>query len=239
MSKKQQIIYQEQDKILTKFAQTSSFPFILSGGTALSRFYLHHRYSEDLDFFCEQTELSFPAVEAQINRLRKSGLLCELVGRTDQPGLLKIASYTVKLTKPIKVDFLEDPFSGMWRPVLKKNEMGVAFRVDALDLIYYRKFYALLEQTAKTGGTIVRIKDLVDLYYLHQTYQSIPDRLAYYRRHNIALPDEKLMLIFSKIKRGQLSANLPALSVTVTADELQAAFSDVVDELTERGLGRA
>ncbi|MCD4795127.1 MAG: nucleotidyl transferase AbiEii/AbiGii toxin family protein [Bacteroidales bacterium] len=26
-------------------------PFYLTGGTALVRFYLNHRYSEDLDFF--------------------------------------------------------------------------------------------------------------------------------------------------------------------------------------------
>jgi len=28
----------------------------LSGGTALSEFYLHHRFSEDLDFFSEKEE---------------------------------------------------------------------------------------------------------------------------------------------------------------------------------------
>ena len=27
--------------------------FYLTGGTALAEFYLHHRYSEDLDFFSE------------------------------------------------------------------------------------------------------------------------------------------------------------------------------------------
>ena len=30
--------------------------FFLAGGTALSAFFLHHRYSEDLDFFTEQPE---------------------------------------------------------------------------------------------------------------------------------------------------------------------------------------
>ncbi|MGI5097497.1 nucleotidyl transferase AbiEii/AbiGii toxin family protein [Treponema socranskii] len=28
-------------------------PFYLTGGTALSRGYYHHRYSDDLDFFCK------------------------------------------------------------------------------------------------------------------------------------------------------------------------------------------
>jgi predicted nucleotidyltransferase component of viral defense system len=43
-------LYQLQDKFLTWWA-ASDFPFYLTGGTALGRFYLHHRLSEDLDFF--------------------------------------------------------------------------------------------------------------------------------------------------------------------------------------------
>ena len=41
-------LYPLQDEIF-KFFQTDRF--YLSGGTCLSRFYYHHRYSEDLDFF--------------------------------------------------------------------------------------------------------------------------------------------------------------------------------------------
>lgn len=44
-------LYQLQDKFL-KWWQTQEYPFYLTGGTALGRFYLNHRFSEDLDFFC-------------------------------------------------------------------------------------------------------------------------------------------------------------------------------------------
>jgi hypothetical protein len=43
-------IYNLQDQFLAWFAEQST-PFYLTGGTALGRFYLNHRYSEDLDFF--------------------------------------------------------------------------------------------------------------------------------------------------------------------------------------------
>ncbi|MDY6792792.1 MAG: nucleotidyl transferase AbiEii/AbiGii toxin family protein [Thermodesulfobacteriota bacterium] len=43
-------IYPFQDKILT-LVQSSNVDFYLTGGTALSRNYLRHRYSDDLDFF--------------------------------------------------------------------------------------------------------------------------------------------------------------------------------------------
>ncbi len=42
--------YNLQDKFLD-FWKTIDTPFYLTGGTALGRFFLHHRYSLDLDFF--------------------------------------------------------------------------------------------------------------------------------------------------------------------------------------------
>jgi predicted nucleotidyltransferase component of viral defense system len=42
--------YLLQDKFLACWKELH-LPFYLTGGTALSRFYLHHRYSEDIDFF--------------------------------------------------------------------------------------------------------------------------------------------------------------------------------------------
>lgn len=42
-------LYSLQTKVLQLF-KTLNGPFYLSGGTALGRFYLNHRYSADLDF---------------------------------------------------------------------------------------------------------------------------------------------------------------------------------------------
>jgi len=43
-------LYRLQDKFLAWWSGLD-YPFYLTGGTALGRFYLNHRYSEDLDFF--------------------------------------------------------------------------------------------------------------------------------------------------------------------------------------------
>jgi predicted nucleotidyltransferase component of viral defense system len=43
-------LYLLQDKFLTWWV-TLDLPFYMTGGTALGRFYLNHRFSEDLDFF--------------------------------------------------------------------------------------------------------------------------------------------------------------------------------------------
>lgn len=43
-----------QEEIIKQISQTAlKDSFFLTGGTALSIFYLEHRYSEDLDFFTE------------------------------------------------------------------------------------------------------------------------------------------------------------------------------------------
>jgi len=43
-------LYSQQDKVLNLLAGRLG-DFYLTGGTALGRFYLGHRYSDDLDFF--------------------------------------------------------------------------------------------------------------------------------------------------------------------------------------------
>jgi len=43
-------LYPFQDKIL-KLVEQLDLEFYLTGGTALGRCYLNHRYSDDLDFF--------------------------------------------------------------------------------------------------------------------------------------------------------------------------------------------
>jgi hypothetical protein len=48
-------LYQTQDKILLALKPVLS-SFYLTGGTALGRFYLNHRFSEDLDFFLNKSD---------------------------------------------------------------------------------------------------------------------------------------------------------------------------------------
>jgi len=48
-------LYRIQDKVLLALKPVLS-SFYLTGGTALGRFYLNHRYSEDLDFFLNKSD---------------------------------------------------------------------------------------------------------------------------------------------------------------------------------------
>jgi len=63
------VLYPLQDKVIELFRGS---PFYLTDGTALSRGYYHHRYSDDLDYFVNDHP-DFPRItERQIVRLNES-----------------------------------------------------------------------------------------------------------------------------------------------------------------------
>lgn len=239
LTSSQEKLYRAQDQILMLLKKQPRFPYVLSGGTALSRFYFHHRFSEDLDFFYEGAQYSFEKIESIMHSLRKQGIICELIGRSDQTDHLKVASYIVspQRSQVINVDFLEDPFSGMWSPLKKKTESGLLFRVDDLDMIYYRKFFSLLEQWHRSRE-IVRTKDWVDLYVLHCYHRPIEKTLAYYREHHVPVETEKIILIMDKLKKKDLQAGLKNISVAFKADEMWQTFKSVIQKLLKEGLNR-
>lgn len=67
-------LYPLQDEVLKKLKSLGQ-PFYLTGGTAVSRGYFHHRYSDDLDLFANNTD-GFLDIEKTL--LRQSPLICLL-----------------------------------------------------------------------------------------------------------------------------------------------------------------
>ncbi|MBI4709703.1 MAG: nucleotidyl transferase AbiEii/AbiGii toxin family protein [Nitrospirae bacterium] len=63
------VLYPLQDKVIPVFKDT---PFYLTGGTALSRGYYNHRYSDDLDYFTNDHPDFQRIAQIQIDKLLKS-----------------------------------------------------------------------------------------------------------------------------------------------------------------------
>lgn len=72
----QKNLYPLQDKVLQIVGAVDN-NFYLTGGTALSRAYLHHRFSDDLDFFVNADETFKDQVEQIYSALMASGLSLE------------------------------------------------------------------------------------------------------------------------------------------------------------------
>ncbi len=98
-------LYPLQDNILEKISHLKT-NFYLSGGTALSRFYLNHRYSDDLDFFVNDDKNFLLQLDIIQNEL--SGFVKLSVVRKEE----RFARFSAKNNNiNLKLEFINDvPF---------------------------------------------------------------------------------------------------------------------------------
>lgn len=127
--------------------------FYFSGGTALSVFYLHHRYSDDLDFFSENK----PEDEILTEFMTKISSLVKLKHRFTKIEETRIFEFVRKNKLIAKVDFSYYPY-----PRLKKGKVYKKVVVDSLRDIATNKLLAINQRN--------NVKDFVDLYFLLEKF---------------------------------------------------------------------
>ena len=118
-------LYQIQDKVLLALRPVLS-SFYLTGGTALGRFYLNHRFSEDLDFFLNRSDTfqsSIKNIEKVLNSkfsvLRQESIVYEDFVRyyiEDEERVLKIEfvndiAYRCGIPKVYRYGFIDTPLN--------------------------------------------------------------------------------------------------------------------------------
>jgi predicted nucleotidyltransferase component of viral defense system len=191
--------------------------FFLTGGTALSAFYLQHRYSEDLDFFTEipdEVSRMVPelekicqklAVKLEINRRFKTFLNCTV---------------TSDKSDHVKIDFAQDtPFR--LQPLIFNEEFGI-FVDNPLD-IACNKFSALFDRAAT--------KDFVDIYLINRVLFSFDDIYENAKKKHVGLDDYWLAISLQKVN---LVAELPRMVVSLTIEELKGFFNDKVKKIMQK-----
>ncbi len=155
MADQAQILNKQQLEFLEFFAQNRSLTshYYLTGGTPLAAFYLHHRYSEDLDFFISDEEVNLPAIQ-KLLKLGSQKLGYQKIEYQNYQGLhmffLKYAD-----DKELKVDFSYYPFLQI-EPTSDRN----GIRVDSLYDIAVNKMQSIATRT--------KTRDFVDLYFIVQ-----------------------------------------------------------------------
>lgn len=124
--------------------------FYLTGGTALSEFYLHHRMSEDLDFFSEE-EFNLSQVQTIIKQISVKLKLTDIKYH-NQFGLHVF--FLHRNNEILKVDFNNYPFTQLDR----QNLYNKRLRIDSLRDIAVNKL--------QTIATQPRSRDFTDLYFI-------------------------------------------------------------------------
>jgi len=144
-------LYPLQDKVLEIIAKLP-VGFYLTGGTALSRAYLHHRYSDDLDFFVNEV----PDFKSQVNIVIKA--LADSDHKIDisvaDDGFARI--FVFDGDSSLKLDFVNDVPFRKGTPIVTP----LFVRTDNLNNILSNKVTALGRYSTK---------DVVDIVYICQT----------------------------------------------------------------------
>jgi predicted nucleotidyltransferase component of viral defense system len=149
-------LYSLQDRVLKSVFDIED-EFYLTGGTALSRFYYSKRYSDDLDFFTNDSKRYFYAVKNVITKLQQDFKLEYEINSRD--------FVRVKVDALLQVDFVNDRVARYKEPNILDN----GYKIDNIENILSNKFTAVIGRDDP--------KDIFDIYLIDKfntvNYQEI------------------------------------------------------------------
>ena len=191
--------------------------FYLTGGTARSEFYLHHRLSEDIDLFCPKEEIDQKFVEVFLKKIS----LKMKIKHFRPTVFLGLVSYKLVFAdeKELKVDFNYYPFLQIDKGTKFNN-----LRVDSLYDIATNKLHTLFMKP--------RARDYVDLYFIlrqenYSLERLIVDAKTKFDWHidNITLASQ-----FARVKDLSLT-DLPKMLVPFDQKAMEKFFLDLAKSL--------
>lgn len=146
-------LYPLQDVTLKVIAEADS-NFYLTGGTALSRYYLHHRFSDDLDFFLNLAKDFSEQTEKCLEKLRQEfGEDLE----ENIKGDSFMRCFVNREDTTLKIEFVNDVLFRVDMPI----HTNLYIRTDSIENIISNKTCALSRNEAK---------DLADIWYITQNF---------------------------------------------------------------------
>lgn len=147
-------LYPIQNEVL-KNLKSLNLPFYLTGGTAVSRGYFHHRYSDDLDLFANNTSNFLDKVDKAISSLSNAGLKIEVsTTASENFSQIYINKDSSKLKRNgLKIDFVNDidlHFGEL-------SSTDVYYKTDSIRNILSNKYTALYRLSVKDVADICEI----------------------------------------------------------------------------------
>ncbi|HFU76078.1 MAG TPA: hypothetical protein ENK66_07520 [Arcobacter sp.] len=142
-------LYALQDKVLERVFSVED-EFYLTGGTALSRFYQEKRYSDDLDFFTNNsTRFNFAVKNILAELSKEFSIETEL----DSRDFVRI-----NINGLLQVDFVNDRVPRYKEPTVLEN----GYKIDTIENILSNKITAVIGRDNP--------KDIFDIYLISKYY---------------------------------------------------------------------
>jgi len=212
-----------QRRVLDALAGESSVTdaFYLSGGTALAEFHLHHRLSEDLDFFSEE-EVEPLAVDTTLKKISKA---CGIRAVTFETSFNRNLFFLEMETGPtIKTEFTYYPF-----PRIERGPVYHALAVDSLRDIAVNKAFTIHQKP--------RSRDFIDLYCILQvkpdwTLEELIGMARAKFDHHI-----DLLQLAAQCAKADMLKDSPTMVTPLAEADWQAFFLGKAKELAKSLLG--
>ena len=140
------ILYPFQDRVIKVISQVDT-EFYLSGGTAASRGYLEHRFSDDLDYFVNDDD-QFGLWTERLLQVLNSRWKCEVIQKEERFARFNI----IEEENMLKIELIND----VPARVGKTQKHPILGRIDNAENILANKITALLDRNEP--------KDLADIW---------------------------------------------------------------------------
>ncbi|MFA5454690.1 MAG: nucleotidyl transferase AbiEii/AbiGii toxin family protein [Sulfurimonas sp.] len=168
-----QKLYELQDEVLGVVFSVENI-FYLTGGTCLSRFYQEKRYSDDLDFFTNNS----PRYSFAIKKIKQA-----LTAKFDLSIEIESKDFTrYKINNFLQVDFVND-IDARYKDVVVTEE---GFIIDNIENILSNKLTAVIGRDNP--------KDIFDIYLIWKYYKFDWIEIAQSAHQKAGFSDEELLV---------------------------------------------
>ncbi len=188
--------------------------YYFTGGTALSEYYLHHRYSDDLDFFSRDD------IDQQVilGLMTKWGEQC---GFRFESRFVEVV-YRFKLTFKSGSNYMVDFGHYAYNQIeLSKKKYGL-MSIDSLRDIASNKLFTINQRTDA--------KDFIDLYFLLHDHYTLWD-LIYSAEKKFKHAGFDILLLAQDLLKVEDFTSLPRMIKPLTLLQLKRFFRKEAIEL--------
>jgi len=198
--------------------------YYLTGGTALSEFYLQHRYSDDLDLFTRKSSQLREDFENFRELLTSLGFTSSSQTITEEYARFLVSPKDQK-GNGLKIEFARDAGVMMASPGVHGQVV-----VDSFEDIAVNKICAILNRQPSES------KDFCDLFFILRESRYVLDYLISRAREKEAAFDQAegtLAFATNLLAVDELQI-LPRMIKPLSLEELKAYFVPVAEELIQR-----
>jgi len=205
------LLYSLQDQVMKLIFGTENI-FYLTGGTCLGRFYKEKRYSDDLDFFTNQSPRYSFAVRDVKNKLKNSFKVSAEV-ESKEFNRFRINDF-------LQIDFVND-IAFRYGDIVVTNE---GFLIDNVFNILSNKLTAVIGRDDP--------KDTFDIYLISKYYSFSWNNILDAAHQKAVFSDEELIVRLKTFPQ-ELFKNIKIID-TKFLDDFDIHFSKIIDEIYEK-----